>query len=293
MLYHFLIVATLLGSPPNSPAVSSVSTAAPKAVVQKPTEAELKRAELTKQFLAGKNAADAALLKRLLAGTTAIQDKGWNLSLKYRMRIANAAMAAFKKTSVDPFLLLGVGRMESDYRPLTLINKGCKGKRPRFKGQRCHADCGITQHHVRGSHRYVHAECKRLRKDFTRSFIKSAEEIARHKIYCAKNSRWDKNHWRCVLNRYNQGPFYKRQYRCTRSRYGRRIGRCLSRSIYFKKVLCFKYGAVHQKSPVLVYTKRNRTRRVDRCRYFLYRWNVADIPTQVYRVALPSASLMR
>ena len=57
-----------------------------------------------------------------------------------RLRIAKAAFAAEKATGVDAVFLIAVGRMESDFRPLYLVNSGCKNNH-----RTCWADCGITQ----------------------------------------------------------------------------------------------------------------------------------------------------
>lgn len=273
-MFHTLIFALLITTPPASN--DDGKTAAASNVAEK----------------------DVKLLKRLVAGVTAIRDSGWKLSAKRTLKIAKAALFASKKTGVDPFLLVGLARMESDFRPLVLINADCQGKRPRFRGQYCYADCGITQHHVRGSWYYVHNECRRLRRDFKRSFLKSAKEIASHKVWCKSHMRFDRRLRRCVLNRYNQGTFYKKVPLCTRrSRYPTAKARysCRRKAIYWKKVLCFKYGAVNGLSPVRVYRYRSGRRRGrkyswDHCRYFRWRWPVNEIPKRAYNVTPPPAS---
>jgi len=182
---------------------------------------------------------------------------------KKRVRIAKAALAAEKVTGVDATFLIAVGRMESDFRPLYLVNSGCKSNGT------CYADCGITQHHVRGPGSYVKRYCRKVAKDYNLSFLKSGKEFAHHLQYCHSRvkSRWHQPIKRCVLNRYNQGTFYLTRKRC-RSRHRchtyrvshypdfsnyyrslqkckRARRKCLSRAAYWKQLSCFHYGAIH------------------------------------------------
>lgn len=213
------------------------------------------------------------------------RDARW---LKRRYIIAEAALNAQEKTGVDATLMIAVGRMESDFRNLVLINPACKFKRRTYN---CYADCGMTQHHVRGSLGYVTRECNKLAKSPKYSFLKSAQELARHITWCQlpKHTRYHKPARRCILNRYNMGPFYKRMDRCKRqnrcglihiSKYSdketymyaysdckKRRRKCVSRAGYWKQVSCFEYGARHQ-------TRSKRTCR--KC----YRLN--QIPTRFY-----------
>ena len=205
-----------------------------------------------------------------------------------RLIIAEAALSAQEQTGVDANLLVAVGRMESDFRNLILLNTACKYKRRNYN---CYADCGMTQHHVRGSYNYVMRECKKLARLPKYSFLKSAQELARHIIWCqdAKHIRYHKPVRRCVLNRYNMGPSYKRRERCNRqnrcgnidvSRYEskevyayayqdckRRRAKCRTRAAYWKKVSCFEYGARHHV----------RSKRTCRSCYRLH-----QIPTRFY-----------
>jgi hypothetical protein len=184
-----------------------------------------------------------------------------------RHTIAEAALSAQEKTGVDATLLIAIGRMESDFRNLVLLNSACKYRRRNYN---CYADCGMTQHHVRGSLGYVMRECRKLSRSPAYSFLKSAQELARHITWCQdpKNARYNKPFRRCILNRYNMGPFYKRAERCDREfrcwsiskrRYPtpegyqyaysdcvRRRGKCRAKAAYWKKVSCFEYGARNQ-----------------------------------------------
>ena len=181
--------------------------------------------------------------------------------------IADAALYAEEQTGVDAVFMLAVERMESDYRGLILLNRECK----KYKRGRCYADCGMTQHHVRGSYKYVMSQCRKLAKTPRYSFLKSAQEFARHITWCQdpKRGKRYKPIRRCILNRYNMGPAYRTSYRCMKSypchRYVRppnvgmwpmyymrlstcwRVRRkCGSRAAYWKKLTCFEYGARFQ-----------------------------------------------
>jgi len=286
-MFVSIFLMTLLATPPNSPSVNSTSVE-PRVVIESPQAAQVKqllrrydakdRALFRSQMLKGKNGKAQVMLLRLAVGAESIRDRGLPMTTSYKIRLAKAAYAAYKKTGVDPFLMLAIGRMESDFRPLIMLSAQCQGSTPWHKKQFCTGDCGITQHHVYGYWKYVVPLCRRLQHDFTMSFLKSAKEIAHHIDWCKKIHN-DNQHWRCVLNRYNQGPMYRTIQRCKRPYYASRRWKCVARAIYWKKVLCFKYGAVHQKSPVVM--RKNRTR-IDQCRYFYHRWKVTDIP-RLYR----------
>lgn len=186
---------------------------------------------------------------------------------KRREKLVTAALKAEKATGVDATLLLALGRMESDFRPLQLIDAKC-GQRLRFGGRRaCGADCGVTQHRLYGKAQYVRRMCKKYAKDYNLVFLKSAQEIASHIKYCKTNIGKKYNHpiRRCVLNRYNQGTFYKTKARCNRYHRCGRLGmthypskemwyrayknckkvrrKCRNIAAYWTKLSCFEYGA--------------------------------------------------
>jgi len=180
--------------------------------------------------------------------------------VKRRYIVAEAALNAQEKVGVDATFLIAVGRMESDFRNLILINTACKYK---LRNYNCYADCGMTQHHVRGSMKYVQSMCKKLARSPKLSFLKSAEELSRHIAFCTDSKRIKRNlpTRRCVLNRYNQGTFYRRSEQCSRcwispKRFDgkeayrlalldckKRRNSCRHKAAYWKKVTCFEYGA--------------------------------------------------
>ena len=186
---------------------------------------------------------------------------------KRRERIVTAALYAEKKTGIDATFMIAVGRMESDFRPLQLIDSRC-GQRLAFGGRRaCGADCGITQHRIYGKAAYVRRMCKKYAKNFKLVFLKSAQELAHHVKYCSKRAKYKRHHPlnRCVMNRYNQGTFYKTRGRCKsyfkcnrmfiknypskEIWYGEYKGckrarrKCYNTAAYWTKLSCFYYGA--------------------------------------------------
>jgi hypothetical protein len=208
-----------------------------------------------------------ARIKDLLESIQAIEDKGLRMSDRYRRKIADAALYAEEKTGVDATFMVALARMESDFRGLVMINAPCKYA---LRSYGCYADCGMTQHHVRGSLIYVQKQCEKLAKNHRYSFLKSAQEIAGHIKYCndPQNAKRHKPLRRCILNRYNMGTLYKRTERCNRAnrcgylrrdRFGskeaylwaysdckKRRRKCRIRAGYWKKLSCFEYGARHK-----------------------------------------------
>ena len=203
-------------------------------------------------------------LKHLVAAVRAIEARGSKLTDKRRWRIAKAALKASQTTGVDATLLIAVARMETDFRPLQKTTWQCHD--PHL--EKCGADCGISQHWIYGGKRWVIRYCKRLANNFELSFTKSAQEIAQHIIWCKKKASWHTPLERCVLNRYNSGPFYLTPRRCNR-RYRRCLTtcpklmnvewlqchrrcyqttrKCRSRSTYWRQVMCFEFGARNHK----------------------------------------------
>jgi hypothetical protein len=202
---------------------------------------------------------DQQRLAQLVRSVDALTAKGFRFSQRYKLRIAQAALAAEKATGVDATLMIAVARAESDFRGLTQVSPLCVTPGVR----NCQADCGITQHYISGPRRWVIKECNRLAQDFQRSFLKSAKEIARHIQWCKTHPKWHQPLRRCVLNRYNSGTFYYTKARCRRrwkpiriqrnetyeeyvvrrKRWRRGRARCYGRAAYWKKVLCFDFGA--------------------------------------------------
>lgn len=233
-------------------------------------------------------AAREARLKGLIESIKAIEDKGLRMSDRYRRKIADAALYAEEKTGVDAVFMVALARMESDFRGLTMINAPCKYRRRTYG---CYADCGMTQHHVRGGLKYVERMCKKLARNHRYSFLKSAQEIAGHVKYCndPKNFKWHQPTRRCILNRYNMGTLYKTREKCNRwnrcgymqpNRFGnydsyiwaykdckRRRRKCRIRAGYWTKLSCFEYGARHK-----IRSKRS-------CRYC---YSIPQIATRFY-----------
>ena len=203
-------------------------------------------------------------VKELVESIKAIEDKGLNLTDARRLKIAEAALYAEEQTGVDAVFMLALARMESDFRGLIMLNTHCQHG---LRTYNCFADCGMTQHHVRGDLDYVRRFCKRLSRDPKLSFLNSAKEIAHHVRWCSdpKRAHLHQPLRRCVLNRYNQGPFYGRKEQCERQNrcylmrkgqfssdnsyelnlkdcYARRR-KCMARAAYWKKLTCFEYGA--------------------------------------------------
>ncbi len=238
-------------------------------------------------------AARAQKIQELIKAVTAIKDPGVPMPAKKILSIAEAALHAQTKTGVNATFMLALARMESDFRSLILINAPCKLNQ-RTTG--CFADCGMTQHHVRGSRAYVKTQCYKLRRNLKYSFFKSAEEIAHHVKWCQKYKRFSKPLRRCVLNRYNQGPYYKTTRKCKKNnkchllrreadeskndfhrrhqRCRRSLYKCIGHASYWKVLSCFEYGARNQ---------QKSRRRCRRCRYLRH------ITTRFYRAKVVAA----
>jgi hypothetical protein len=206
-----------------------------------------KRTLTNKQLLQG----SASTVVRLVKAIKALEFQSLRLSAARRLSIAKAAYLAGRKTNVDPFLLIALARQESDFTGRPSISPYCY--RPGIS--KCMADCGITQHQIWGRPRWIIRYCKRMQRDHATAFLKSAKEIKFHTNWCLKKSRyaWYRPLWQCVLNRYNQGPFYKRARQCNKRRlkevwmsytiYNKVRRRCLARAAYWTNVMCFYYGA--------------------------------------------------
>lgn len=202
---------------------------------------------------------DEQRLQQLVKSVDAITTKGMRISTKRKRRIAAAALAAEKTTKVDATLMIAVARIESDFRGLTQVSPKCLTPGVRS----CHADCGITQHYISGKKRWVIKECNRLAHNYKVTMLKSAREIARHVKWCSTHPKYQQPLRRCVLNRYNSGTFYKTKKRCKKrwkpikiqrnetwweytrrkQRWRRGMKMCYGRAAYWKKVLCFDFGA--------------------------------------------------
>lgn len=303
------LVAVSQVSHATGPVGNKVPSKKPPAVILPPADSVSTALQLFRAPEVRPN--QAKELQRLILAVKSIEDKGVRMTVKRRVRIATAALLASKATGVDASLLIAIARMESDFRGLQVVDWKCRDRR--YK--RCRADCGITQHYISGPSTWVIKRCKKLARDLNLSFLKSAKELATHIQYCQKRHKWNKPVRRCVLNRYNSGTYYRTARRCTKrwtycSRFtcpkrswvyapdlvkgekqhrydiwvkairncNRVKYKCLSRAAYWKKVMCFRYGAVHG-----IRSRRN-CRRMGRCvgRGCPRHWNLQDIATVFY-----------
>lgn len=224
--------------------------------------------------------------KQLMEAIEAIRAPHIKLTVRYKRSLAKAALRAYRKTGVDPILMIAIARMESDFRRLIRPGLPCN---PKYPKSFCWADCGVTQHHVRGYTSYVLRYCQYLKWNHKESFLQSSREIAYLKKWCkAKRpyyglkkpwTLWDRNYTRCILNQYNQGTYYKRAPRCW-SRKGKRFSQCMDLSAYWKKVQCFKYGA-----------ERLIRSKYDICRSYKGYWKAT--PTEIRRRAYPNTPTKR
>ena len=203
-------------------------------------------------------------LESLVNSITAIEDKEVGLPYEAKLKVADAALSAQETTGIDAVFLIALARLESDFRNIINLNFECKYK---IRNYGCYADCGMTQNHVRGPLKYVKARCERFNTDLRTSFRESAVELVSHTKWCnARNYQsWHRPVRRCILNRYNQGPFYKTEEQCDKSwacsrlsagdnesveSFSRRKAlcnyswkRCFTSAAYWKKLTCFEYGA--------------------------------------------------
>lgn len=223
------------------------------------------------------------LLPKIILAVRSLEFKGLRLSDEKRKKIAEAAYDVGLKYRIDPYFLVALARMESDFTAKPSFSPTC------FMAERtaCQADCGITQHALWGGKRYVLGQCKRLSRDHHYAMSKSAAELNKHIAWCKarQGSKWHRPFLRCVLNRYNSGHSYLTEARCTkRKRYCTSTcpkfswvkdfideedkhyrykeyascfskcsafqRRCKSRARYWKRLLCFYYGARTQKTLV-------------------------------------------
>lgn len=217
---------------------------------------------------------------RLAKAVGALKPSTLYMSKRAVAQLVDAVIYASRKTGVDPYFLIAVARMESDFRhDVQMIHPKCY----RAATKNCDADCGITQHWISGPKAWVIRYCKRLVKHPRLAVLKSAEELARHIKFCSGKSRfaaWSLQALQssgapnpmqaCVLQRYNSGPrFYHankcaRMYRCRRyvdanentrgakprwipnptyRRCAYKRSKCFGRAHYYAQALCFAYGA--------------------------------------------------
>jgi len=201
----------------------------------------------------------------------ALKTKGIPVSDDKVQRYADAILKAAQQHDVDPYMLVALARIESNFTGAIRPDYRCTQPGSTY----CAQDCGITQQNFAGHPRWVKARCQQVRADPEESFRLAAEEIARHAVWCRDKQHLDKIPERCILNRYNGGPYYRREEQCRRSWDCRTMprehqGPCLARkrrcmvvATYWTKVLCYQHAARTATTP---------TRNCHWC------WNVQDIP---------------
>jgi hypothetical protein len=129
-----------------------------------------------------------ALVLRLAAGILTIQDEGRPVTPENAITYATAAAWHGYRGNVDPFELVGLARVESDFNPMTIGPDGL--------------DCGMTQTRVTWS-KY---KCRQLQRDVFLAFQEAVRELTENRERCARLFKWDLT--RCVLNSYNSGVRY-------------------------------------------------------------------------------------
>jgi hypothetical protein len=129
-----------------------------------------------------------AALVRLTAGIYAIQAPGVPLTIEKAAQYAAAATYHGARAGIDPYVLVGVARNESDF---VEDIKGPDGK-----------DCGLTQTRITIT-KYT---CRQLRHSYWLAFQEAARELKEYGDACRGHADFD----RCRLNRYNSGVRYAR-----------------------------------------------------------------------------------
>jgi hypothetical protein len=239
-----------------------------------------------------------AKLQSIVKSISAVEDREVGLTDADKLVIADAALSAQEQTGVDAIFMVALARMESDFKKVTQVNAWCKAG---LQTQGCYADCGMTQHHIRGPAKYVKTRCKQLAENVKEVFLLSATEISSHVSWCLARAHqaWYRPMRQCVLNRYNMGPYYKtadtcrKQYNCSSlrvdlqretydefakilSRCKAQERKCLVKAAYWERVTCFEYGA------------RKQLRSTKNCRWCM---NVQHIQSFFYRGAQEPAGV--
>ncbi|MDB4966200.1 MAG: hypothetical protein JWN44_1889 [Myxococcales bacterium] len=127
-----------------------------------------------------------AALLHLTAGIYAVQAPGVPLTVEKAAQYAAAASYHGSRAGIDPYVLVGIARNESDFVENT---KGPDGK-----------DCGLTQTRVTIT-KYT---CKQLLRSYWLAFQEAAREMKEYSDACKGHADFD----RCRLNHYNSGVRY-------------------------------------------------------------------------------------
>ena len=130
-----------------------------------------------------------AALMRLTAGIYAIQVPEAKLTVEKAADYAIAATYHAERAGLDPYMLVGIARNESDF---IETMRGPDGK-----------DCGLLQTRVT----VTKYSCKALLRSYWLAFQEGAREMKEYTASCAGHADFD----RCRLNRYNSGVHYAKK----------------------------------------------------------------------------------
>jgi hypothetical protein len=123
-------------------------------------------------------------------------------------------------------------------------------------------DCGITQNRVNlwcRNRKCTKRLCKALTKSAEKSMRFAVDELVKiDRRYCKRYKRSSWRWRRCLLNVYNQGPFYYREERCHKDG-----PRCWRHSRYWVRHTCFETGVKLGRAPTR--TRRGKVVKL-RCR---------------------------
>jgi hypothetical protein len=103
-----------------------------------------------------------------------LEAKGVPVSDANVTRYADSILKAAKAHQVDPYLLVAVARVESNFTSATRLDYRCRV--PGFRT--CSQDCGITQQNFTGPRRWVLARCQQVRDNPDESIDLAARELA-------------------------------------------------------------------------------------------------------------------
>ena len=172
----------------------------------------------------------------LADGIMAVRGKLDHVTPEYSKELEQAVLGVVEKSRyswISPALLLGIAADESDFR----------------QNLRHGLDCGITQirttSHVRGW-KAARKLCEDLRNDVGLAFEEAAKVLTSiRNDYCGywwKKMKVDKKKYewrfrRCLLNVYNQGPYYYRAEKCQNDTH-----RCWVKARYWNRITCFAVG---------------------------------------------------
>jgi hypothetical protein len=130
-----------------------------------------------------------AMLLKLAGGIYAIQAPDVRVSYDKAAQYAVAASYHAERAGLDPYMLVGIARNESDF---VESMRGPDGM-----------DCGLLQTRVT----VTKYSCKALLHSYWLAFQEGAREMKEYTASCAGHADFD----RCRLNRYNSGVHYAKR----------------------------------------------------------------------------------